>query len=285
MNGITRHRKKRRSTALGAFLVWACWAALSCGKGNERWNCRPLGNAERCESQVAVVPKASGWKCHEWRGSILCSMPASGASRVLSDPWSCRRDGSLWLCHRDGLGFPPVRDAARSEGVKDGASFWRCSLDGEGRRQCRPRNWGNSSWKCERDACSLALPDFPNQWEWDCYDSAGRVVCRSSTPDEADVDWICQSSERGILCVDPDPDFPEGATSGWSCRYDAERTNARICTRAETRPCASDAECSHGFCLQRRCVMASLSAECFFGRDCSVGVCTGGLCVAGSGAN
>lgn len=256
-----------------AALLAAILAVGSC-RLRPRWECRPFGNAERCQDPSPIAPAGAGFACHEWRSWLLCAA-AAGVSPP-GAPWRCRTDAGRLLCGRGDLAFPDGA-AAAAEG---GAKIWRCTRDGRGARHCRPRAFGNDAWKCEGDSCARRHTDYPNQWEWECFETQGRVICRSDTPAAADPDWTCGKIGERLMCIDPDPDFPDGDGAAWTCRGQADTGHGRACKRAAAPPCASDDHCRGGFCLDGRCVLAVLAAECFFETDCKAGKCTGGACLA-----
>jgi hypothetical protein len=192
----------------------------------------------------------------------VCVAPGGPA---LPPGWSCGRAGEETVCTRPVSSYP--------EGA--GVEGWRCRRDEGGARACVPRGFGNAPWRCEDEVCRRRYPDFPNDLEWECYDSGGRVLCRSQEPAPTHPAWACGSPHGYPLCVDPDPDVPDPRTE-WACRYHAQ-DGARQCRPASAVPCRSDGECARGVCLEGTC-RRPLLAECFLDQECPSKRCVGGVC-------
>ncbi len=254
-------RQRRPAVTAIIFAAW-CPAATGCRTdARPPWRCQPIGRGEACVDARRLALPPPPWTCHERRGRLLCAAP--GAAPLPGGAWRCRRDGTESLCVRDGLPLPD-RPAAEAPGADD--EGWRCWLEPAGGRRCRPRAWGNGPWRCDdRGGCARRYPDFPNRWEWGCFETRGRTICGSDTPAPTDAAWTCRAQDDRMTCVDADPDVPAPPPARWSCRLEAAGDGTdvarRVCHPDDTPPCVQDAQCSGGFCLDRQCVRARLSAD------------------------
>jgi hypothetical protein len=166
--------------------------------------------------------------------------------------------------------------------------------------------------RSQRARGPLRHPRLPDDGEWQCADSAGAVLCAGGEPpagvaaERADTGWFCgaRSGAKPLalagaraqpsaaaapfagprVCLDLDPDFPDGTASHWRCRYAYESGVQRICQRDGTgarigdacnasRPCVDGSHCSAGYCIVPRPL-----PDCWLGSDCKSTDCRFGSC-------
>lgn len=173
---------------------------------------------------------------------------------------------------------------------------WRCVGSGAERR-CRDRRQGAAVFECKDARYTERHPRFPDSGEWTCADAAGAVVCLSGAPAAAvpsasiDAGFFCglrRGSTTGErVCVDLSPDFPDGKSSGWKCRFEQQGAPLRICegdpnahvlgdTCDAAHPCVDGARCVSG-----RCLPPAPAPSCWLDADCGSGArCRFGSCLA-----
>jgi hypothetical protein len=157
-------------------------------------------------------------------------------------------------------------------------------------RALAPRAAGRFS--CSDGTCRQEQPRLPDTGEWRCAEREQVVWCAGGepaagvVPGPADSRFRCgprwgQAQER--VCIDPHPDYPDGAENDYACSFDQERGIARACRRAEPRPprplaparalsaCWLDRDCPSGACDRGVCT-CQIDAQCQIGR-CQAGVC------------
>ena len=170
---------------------------------------------------------------------------------------------------------------------------WRCTGGGKERR-CLDRAPAGGPFLCTKTECRQVHPRMPDDGEWECIDMGGAVMCHGGEPPAAVVEgpadpgWICGPRAQGPrgpekVCVDFSPDRPGGDIDGWSCTYDHEHGEKRLCRR-DPSPKRLGARCEVGCpdgaaCVEGRCAPARPSPSCWFDTDCEGGrPCRFGTC-------
>jgi hypothetical protein len=225
------------------------------------WECTPFGAGRRCV-ELASPPLPESFACYEASGREVCTHDSAPR---LPLGFTCRRAGADTVCYR----------AVNSHPDASGARAWRCLRERSGRRACVSRDLGNDPWDCDASStCRRYFPDYPDDGEWECYDSGGRQICRSQERHLSSPEWTCREHDRYRICVDPDPDAPG---PGYRCQFEAD-AHARRC-RPDPKPpvCGTDADCGRGICEAGAC-LRPLLAECFWDSDCGSTRCGGGTC-------
>lgn len=104
-------------------------------------------------------------------------------------------------------------------------------------------------WICEDLAisgkrCTSPGPEYPDEsGDWDCWDEAGRTICRGDDyPDDGGGSrWNCEESAEFVECTTDNPDYPDdGAGGPWNCWFEDE---FRICENGEGDPSGGGWEC------------------------------------------
>jgi hypothetical protein len=271
--------------------------------------------------RVALGCALSLAACNDDRSARTLSLPSASSSQraapagvaaITRDPGEiCSDIGSIRACWGGECGRAGCL-VART--VPEPAAFsalgWRCTGTGENRR-CFDRVSRAGRFECRENTCIQRHPRLPDDGEWLCADSAGAVVCAGGepaagvAPARADAGWFCgtRSGTRPVastgtrtqptaaapiagprVCVDLDPDFPDGSAKPWRCRYSYEHGVQRICERqgAEAkigdacdaeRPCVDGSHCSAG-----RCIVARPGPDCWLDTDCKSSACRFGSC-------
>jgi hypothetical protein len=189
---------------------------------------------------------------------------------------------------------------------------WRCT-GARAERRCFERSARAGEFACRENTCVQRHPRLPDDGEWLCADSAGAVLCTGGepaagvAPARAEPGWFCgtRAGARPVVktetraqptagaaptagtrvCVDLDPDFPDGNASHWRCRYSYERGVERICQRGKAgavlgdrcdaaHPCVDGSHCSTGYCIASR-----PAPDCWLDSDCKSSACRFGSCM------
>ena len=173
---------------------------------------------------------------------------------------------------------------------------WRCVGAGQERR-CTDRKDDASPFSCDKGRCTQQHPRVPDTSEWSCADAAGAALCLERAPAagvvraKVDPGFVC--GQRSIpgkapaerVCLDLDPDFPDGRAAGWNCHYEAEPRLARVClarpTAAVGGACSPPLGCPPGTsCANDVCVPRAAPPTCWLDVDCKTGHCRLGSCVS-----
>ncbi len=216
---------------------------------------------------------------------------------------TCFDVGSRSACYAAGgvRGVPRLvpRIAAPSE------LGFRCFGE-SGQRKCVDRLRTAGPFACTtKDGqafCVQRAPRLPQGGIWDCGDDAGAVVCLGHDAPAApapDPGWKCGARRGGDagarVCVDLSPDYPNGISEGWVCRFEddphAVGGRARTCTSEpkapllgascdRARPCVDGARCEGGVCLP-----PEPAADCIADQDCAPNPCHFGSCAARDGGS
>jgi hypothetical protein len=129
-----------------------------------------------------------------------------------------------------------------------------------------------SPFVCAGETCVQRHVRLPDDGEWRCAEQSGVVWCAGGEP-AAGV--VAVSSPRGYrcgerrntvgerVCVDAAPDYPEGGSAAFRCKFEQERGVVRTCTRGVGTP---------------RPLPANAAPNCWIDADCS-GRCERGSCV------
>ena len=87
-------------------------------------------------------------------------------------------------------------------------------------------------WICEdqpngRKRCINPGPDYPDDGDWECEDTAGSTVCRrrGDFPDGGGGGaWNCEMAGEFVVCTDDTPSYPDdGAGGPYNCWFDEFR--------------------------------------------------------------
>jgi hypothetical protein len=152
-----------------------------------------------------------------------------------------------------------------------------------------PAAW-TPPFACSAQSCEQRHPRLPDDGEWECLDMAGASVCRGGDPPAgvtagpADRRWTCGARGDERVCVDLRGDVPDGAATGWRCRYENGPRPRRLCARDPlahqlgdpcdpARPCVDGATCRDG-----RCAAPPPRPSCWLDSDCASGACRFGSC-------
>ncbi|MBI4512236.1 MAG: hypothetical protein HY698_21565 [Deltaproteobacteria bacterium] len=207
---------------------------------------------------------------------------------------ACADVGSLRVCWGCGSGAcASPRPLPKRPAPADG---WRCQGRGPN-RTCVDRRMGAGRFLCEGDTCLQRHPRLPGDGVWECVDQDGVVVCRSAStaagvvPALPDPGWTCGrrrgDAKNARICVDLAPDLPNGATSGFRCKFDHARGLRRLCTRDPASPkVGGPCPCPEGVsCVSGRCIPAKPAADCWLPKDCGPGMtCRHGTCETTAGS-
>jgi hypothetical protein len=260
-----------------------------------------------CNGDRAALPTAAPSASASERAA-----PASIVARAQDRGELCSDIGSTracWGAECGRAGCVVTRTVPEPAAIS--ALGWRCTGMGPERR-CFERSARAGSFECRENTCVQRHPRLPDDGEWLCADSAGAVLCAGGepaagvAPARADAGWFCgkrggarppvvtaaraQPSAAAApiagprVCVDLDPDFPDGTASHWRCRYAYEGGVQRICVRGgggatvgavcdASRPCVDGSHCSSG-----RCVVARPAPDCWLDSDCKSKSCRFGSC-------
>ena len=157
-------------------------------------------------------------------------------------------------------------------------------------RRCVDRALSAPPFVCDGHTCTQAHPRLPDEGPWSCTAPAGVVVCVGQEAAAAATEFRCGTRKNTTapdrrVCVDLDPDFPDGSAHHWRCWFEHEKAR-RVCVRdpmaaalgdaCDTgRPCVDGASCVSARCVPNRPVPAcALDEECAGGR-CRFGSCVG----------
>jgi hypothetical protein len=249
-------------------------AALACDR-LRREEPSPPRFAERQGSWALAVVPPEGYECFDVGSRSACYSPGDVmvAPRLLPE-----------LAAPSELGF-------------------RCWTEAGGRR-CVDRLRAAGPFVCTakegRRSCVQRAPRLPQGSIWDCGDVAGAVVCLGQDAPAApppDPGWKCgarRGAESGArVCVDLSPDYPNGISDDWACRFEddphAVGGRARTCVSEAGAPllgatCDREHACVDGAqCLEGGCMPPEPLSDCIADQDCGAGVCRFGSCAARDG--
>jgi hypothetical protein len=233
-----------------------CFAYDACNvECPDYWTCEthPSGEGKRCTNPGPDYPDNSQqWDCEDTGGQTVCRAPdypdGGGGSQ-----WNCEERAEFVECTKDEPSYP--------DGHGDGP--WNCYYQNEFRicenAPDEEGETGGGGWVCY-DAptgreCRKMNPSYPDDREWDCYETEDQVVCtgRGDLPDGGgSSEWDCESRAELVMCTNDDPDYPDGGgDQPWQCEY---RDEFRICRSnppEEDNPDDGDYSCPPG--QQRWC--------------------------------
>ncbi len=165
-------------------------------------------------------------------------------------------------------------------------------------RRCADRALLAPPFECKDGTCVQLHPRMPDAGPWTCTASAGAVVCvgpeasavvnGSGQKTVSDRGFRCgtratKAADRRV-CVDLDPDFPEGTAHQQRCWYE-HVPERRVCMRDATAavlgdPCDTTHPCVDGAaCIGARCLPTRPEPACALDEDCGLGRCRFGSCV------
>ena len=148
-----------------------------------------------------------------------------------------------------------------------------------------------SRFACAGRRCRQEHPRLPDTGEWRCAERGHVVWCAGGEPAAAvvtgppDPSFRCgprwgSGSER--VCIDRQPDYPDGQREAYQCGFEQERGIARVCGPADASSsaellaravpaCWLDRDCASGACDRGAC-------RCSRATDCRMGRCESGVC-------
>ncbi len=135
-----------------------------------------------------------------------------------------------------------------------------------------------SPFVCADGVCRQRHVRLPDDGEWRCAERDGVVWCAGGEP-AAGV--VSASAKRGYacgarrgtktgerVCIDREPDYPDGGAAAFHCRFEQEQGVIRSCTRAPV---------PHGVADAPRPLPAGAAPNCWVDADCG-GRCDRGSC-------
>lgn len=235
-------------------------------------------------------------------GLVACETTETPRAHFTSATWSvpapgldCLELSASRVCYESSIDCPepPCVTDRPSPGVPALSPLgFRCTGEGKNRR-CVDRARLTDRFTCDRAHCMQRHPRLPDDGEWTCADQSGAVLCVGGVRAAgvahpvAASGWHCgeRNGTDERVCVDFDPDFPDGNVSGWRCRFAHEAGTQRLCDRARPPatldiPCSMDTPCVDGaICAGGHCIPLRPQPACWLDTDCASGVCRFGSCV------
>jgi hypothetical protein len=152
-----------------------------------------------------------------------------------------------------------------------------------------------SRFVCSGGKCRQTQPRLPDTGEWRCADGGSAVWCAGGEPAAGVVSGAAEprfrcgarwGSRDERVCIDANPDYPEGQAETYACAFEQEVSIARVCKLAPSQPqrprlaarvlpaCWLDRDCPSSHCDRGACLCQS-QTECQTG-SCENGFCSGG---------